>query len=158
MEDERFAIGGKFHNMVTSALFAEYFQNADHTLKSSLNLQYRMHEQIMRCTNEFYENKLKRGLSEDAQKTKKQHGFTVLKKDSGGSPALRAGSELIVEGQHAIWVDSTFDRGGRYCSEESPSYTTSRRNVREVRIAKFLIDEFEQQIAGGSKRFRLNNG
>ena len=152
MEDERFAIGGKFHNMVTSALFAEYFQNADHTLKSSLNLQYRMHEQIMRCTNEFYENKLKRGLSEDAQKTKKQHGFTVLKKDSGGSPALRAGSELIVEGQHAIWVDSTFDRGGRYCSEESPSYTTSRRNVREVRIAKFLIDEFEQQIAAQKQR------
>jgi len=146
MEDERFARGGKFENMVTSALFAEYFKYADETLKSTLTVQYRMHEQIMRCTNEFYEGKLSRGLSEQEQDKKKQHGFTIVKNDSGGS-GLREGSELIVKEQHAIWIDSTFDRDGRYCSEESPSHTTSRRNVREVRIAKYMIAQFEQQVA-----------
>ena len=146
MEDERFARGGKFERMVTSALFAEYFKEADATLKSTLTVQYRMHEQIMRCTNEFYEGKLTRGLTEEEQYKKKQHGFTIVKKDSGGS-TLREGSELIVKDQHAIWIDSTFDRDGRYCSEESPSNTTSRRNVREIRIAKYMIDQFEQQVA-----------
>ena len=146
MEDERFARGGKFEMMVTSALFAEYFKEADATLKSTLTAQYRMHEQIMRCTNEFYEGKLTRGLTEEEQRKKKQHGFRIVKNDSGGS-ALREGSELIVKEQHVIWIDSTFDRDGRYCSEESPSHTTSRRNVREVRIAKYMIDQFEQQVA-----------
>ena len=101
-----------------------------------------------------YHKDIKSGIIINLQKSrdrveqdkKKQHGFTIVKNDSGGS-GLREGSELIVKEQHAIWIDSTFDRDGRYCSEESPSNTTSRRNVREVRIAKYMIDQFEEQVA-----------
>jgi hypothetical protein len=146
LEDERFAKDGAYYKMVTSALFAEYFQNADSSLKSTLTAQYRMHEQIMRCTNEFYDGELTRGLSEEEQIKKKQHGFSLLKMDQRGS-GLGESSELITKKQHAIWVDSTFDRDGRYCSEESPVGTTSRRNVREVRIAKYIIDQLEHQVA-----------
>ena len=56
------------------------------------------------------------------------------------------GTELITPNQHLVWIDSTFDRNGHYCSEHSPETTTSRRNEREVRIARRLIEDFDEQI------------
>ena len=146
IEDERFSRGGKFERMVTSALFAEYFKEAHSSLKVTLLKQYRMHSQIMLCTNEFYEGKLTCGLLEDQQTRLKQHGFHLKKMDSGGT-SLREGSDLITPEHHVVWVDSTFDRDGKYCQEIRPETTTSRRNVREVHLAKYMLDEFEEQIA-----------
>lgn len=146
IDDSRFSRGGKFERMVTSALFAEYFKEAHDSLKVTLLKQYRMHRQIMRSTNEFYEGKLECGLSDEDQERLKQHGFHLRKKDSGGTFMLE-GSELITPDQHLVWVDSTFDRDGKYCQETRPETTTSRRNEREVHLAKYMLDEFEEQIA-----------
>ena len=146
IEDERFSRGGKFERMVTSALFAEYFKEAHSSLKVTLLKQYRMHGQIRMCINEFYEGKLTCGLLEDQQARLKQHGFHLKKKDSGGT-SLREGSDIITPDQHVVWVDSTFDRDGKYCEETRPETTTSRRNIREVHLAKYMLDEFEEQIA-----------
>mgnify|MGYP002856258384 FL=1 len=57
------------------------------------------------------------------------------------------GSDLITPDLHLVWVDSTFDRDGKYCQETRPETTTSRRNEREVHLAKYMLDEFEEQIA-----------
>ena len=146
IEDERFSRGGKFERMVTAALFAEYFKEAHDSLKVTLLKQYRMHRQIMKSTNEFYEGKLECGLPDEDQKRLKQHGFHLKKKDSGGTFNLE-GSDLITPDQHLVWVDSTFDRDGNYCQETRPETTTSRRNEREVHLAKYMLDEFEEQIA-----------
>jgi len=146
IDDERFSRGGKFERMVTSALFAEYFKEAHDSLKVTLLKQYRMHRQIMKATNEFYEGKLECGLPDEDQKRLKQHGFHLQKKDSGGTFTLE-GSDLITPDQHLVWVDSTFDRDGKYCQETRPETTTSRRNEREVHLAKYMLDEFEEQIA-----------
>ena len=132
--------------MVTSALFAEYFTEAHPSLKVTLLKQYRMHADIMSCTNEFYEGKLTRGLTQEQQDEKKQHGFHLQKRESGGTSTLE-GSDLLIPSQHVVWVDSTFDRDGRYCEETRPENTTSRRNVREVQLAKYMLDEFEMSIA-----------
>ena len=146
IEDSRFSRGGKFERMVTSALFAEYFKEAHDSLKVTLLKQYRMHRQIMRSTNEFYEGKLECGLPDEDQERLKQHGFHLRKKDSGGTFTLE-GSDLITPDQHLVWVDSTFDRDGKYCQETRPETTFSRRNEREVHLAKYMLDEFEEQIA-----------
>ena len=146
IEDGRFSRGGKFERMVTSALFAEYFKEAHESLKVTLLKQYRMHRQIMKSTNEFYEGKLECGLPDEDQQRLKQHGFHLRKKDSGGTFMLE-GSDLITPDQHLVWVDSTFDRDGKYCQETRPETTTSRRNEREVHLAKYMLDEFEEQIA-----------
>lgn len=146
IDDDRFSRGGKFEQMVTSALFAEYFKEADSSLKVTLLKQYRMHDQIRKCINEFYEGKLICGLLEDQQTRLKQHGFHLKKKDSGGT-SLQEGSDLITPEHHVVWIDSTFDRDGKYCQELRPETTTSRRNVREVQLAKYMLDEFEEQIA-----------
>ena len=84
IEDERFSRGGKFERMVTAALFAEYFKEAHDSLKVTLLKQYRMHREIMKATNEFYEGKLECGLTDEDQLRFKQHGFHLQKKDSGG--------------------------------------------------------------------------
>ena len=109
-----------------------------------------MHEQIMDCTNVFYEGQLKLGLSIDDQHEKKQHGFTIRKTDSGGSH-LREGSELINPDFHAVWIDSSFDRKGRYCSESQREGSTSRRNEREAHISRTLIDELNSQVREAKK-------
>jgi len=139
-----------FQNMVRAALFAELFQNAHESLKTTLRVQYRMHEQIMNCINEFYEGQLSRGLTLEEQEETKQHGFTIRKKDSGGSH-LREGSELINPGYHAVWIDSSFNRNGKFCYETRRQGSTSRRNERETHLARVLLDEFNSQI-GESKQ------
>ena len=139
-----------FENMVKAALFAEHFQNAHESLKTTLRVQYRMHEDIMNCINEFYEGQLSRGLTPEEQEEAKQHGFTICKKDSGGSH-LREGSELINPGYHAVWIDSSFDRNGKFCCETQRQGSTSRRNEREAHLARVLLDEFNSQI-GESKQ------
>ena len=75
---------GRFRDMVTTALFERHFIEADSSLKSSLNIQYRMHEQIMRAINPFYEGKLECGLDSEAQTANKQHGLLIRKKDDYG--------------------------------------------------------------------------
>ena len=87
-------------------IFAEYFKEAHNSLKVTLLKQYRMHRQIMKSTNEFYEGKLECGLTDEDQKRLKQHGFHLRKKDSGGTFMLE-GSDLITPDQHLVWVDST---------------------------------------------------
>ena len=146
IEDSRFSRGGKFERM--RLLLCSPNTSKKHIIhsKSTLLKQYRMHRQIMRATNEFYEGKLKCGLPDEKQQQLKQHGFNLKKKDSGGT-FMREGSDLIVPDQHLVWVDSTFDRDGKYCQETRPETTTSRRNEREVHLAKYMLDEFEEQIA-----------
>jgi superfamily I DNA and/or RNA helicase len=146
IEDDRFSRGGKFERMVTAALFAEYFKEAHDSLKVTLLKQYRMHRDIMKSTNEFYEGKLECGLPDEVQHRFKQHAFHLRKKDSGGTFMLE-GSDLITPDQHIVWVDSTFDRDGKYCQETRPETTTSRRNEREVHLAKYMLNEFDEQIA-----------
>lgn len=143
VQDERFR---HYEKMVTSALFTEYFRDANDSIKCTLRIQYRMHEQIMRCTNEFYEGQLKCGLSQSEEEENKQHGFNIVKRDSGGT-FRGEGSELITPQMHAVWIDSSFNREGNYCSEmDGVRIPTSRRNEREVRIARHLIYEFNEQI------------
>jgi superfamily I DNA and/or RNA helicase len=96
---------GRFRDMVTTALFERHFIEADTSLKSSLNIQYRMHEQIMRAINPFYEGKLECGLDSEAQTANKQHGLSIRKKDEYGLE--NKGSELIHPRRHMYWVDSS---------------------------------------------------
>ena len=134
---------GKFKEMVTTALFERHFIEADPTLKSSLHVQYRMHEQIMDSINEFYEGNLRSGLSAEQQTRTKKHGIAIVKKDDYGS-AFDRGSKIIQSNRHIYWIDSAFNRKKQYCSEEQVG--TSKKNTREVDIAEELFDRINEQI------------
>ena len=128
--------------MVTTALFERHFIEADKSLKTSLNIQYRMHEQIMRAINPFYEGKLECGLNQVTQDANKQHGLSIRKKDEYGLE--NKGSELIHPSRHMYWIDSSLTRNNTYCAEEKRG--TSYINEREIELAEFIFDELNQQV------------
>ena len=133
---------GRFRDMVTTALFERHFIGAHESLKSSLNVQYRMHQQIMSAINPFYEGKLQCGHTDEAQKINKQHGISIRKKDSWGLE--NKGSELIHPRRHMYWVDSALTRKNMYCGEEKIG--TSYFNAREIELAEHLFEEMNAQV------------
>ena len=133
---------GKFRDMVTTALFERHFIEAHNSLKCSLNVQYRMHQQIMSAINPFYEGKLECGLDDEAQKIKKQHGISIRKKDSWGLE--NKNSELIHPRRNMYWIDTSLTRKNIYCAEEKIG--TSYFNAREIELAEHLFEEMNAQV------------
>ena len=138
---------GRFRDMVTTALFERHFIEADNSLKTSLNIQYRMHEQIMRAINPFYEGKLECGLDQATQTANKQHGLSIRKKDEYGLE--NKGSELIHPRRHMYWIDSSLTRNNTYCAEKKRG--TTYVNEREIELAEYIFDELNQQVGEWKK-------
>lgn len=128
----------RFKKMVTSSLFKEHFENAPENLKSFLFTQYRMHPQIMRVVNQFYENKLKCGLDDpDGIKPDSDprghriHGLTL----SG-----EKGLQYVVPDRHVAWLDSTMDPYRRPHHERRDLGTSKVNELECILIAKSLYD------------------
>ena len=127
----------RFRTMVTSSLFKEHFENAPEQLKSFLFTQYRMHPQIMRVVNQFYENRLVCGLTDpDAQKAGSDpRGHRVHSMSLAGP----RGQPYVKPEQHVIWVDSSTDPG-RQRHLERRINNGKVNDLEAMLIAKVLID------------------
>ncbi len=124
----------RFEKMVTSALFKEYFEDADNSIKHSLLTQYRMHSDISDVINRFYEGNLKNGLSRQEENIKKSHNLTIKDVDGG---------LFIVPEKHAYWIDSSTLRNGKPIYETFLPGSTSATNINE----KYIIIELLKKIA-----------
>jgi flagellar biosynthesis chaperone FliJ len=95
----------RFEKMVTASLFKSHFEMANEAIRARLNVQFRMHPQIMAMVNHFYEGHLECGLlrpdDDPDPKLRRVHGLT-LKNVNGGSP-------LLTPDDHALWVDTTYN-------------------------------------------------
>ena len=115
----------KYEKLVTSALFKEYFEKAGKSIKCSLFTQYRMHPDIMRIINEFYDNMLK--CDEKLLDQKRCHGIPENK------------ISYIKPERHAYWIDSSTAPDSLNFSEEQSG--TSKKNFLEaLLICRTLID------------------
>jgi hypothetical protein len=128
----------RFKRMVTSSLFKEHFENAPDTLKSFLFTQYRMHPQIMRVVNQFYENRLQCGLSDpdgnlpgSDPKGHRVHGLTLVGEKS---------QHYIVPERHVAWLDTTLDPHRKPHFERSDLGNSKVNELECVLIAKTLCD------------------
>lgn len=128
----------RFKRMVTSSLFKEHFENAPDSLKSFLFTQYRMHPQIMRVVNQFYENRLKCGLvdpdgrqPDSDPKGHRVHGLTLIGEKS---------QQYIVPERHVAWLDSTVDPFRKPHHERRDLGTSKVNELECVLIAKTLCD------------------
>ncbi len=128
----------RFRKMVTSSLFKEHFENAADSLKSFLFTQYRMHPQIMRVVNQFYENRLVCGLPDPdaAQKGSdprchRVHGMTLV--------GVRK-KEYLKPEQHVLWLDSTTDPQGKKHFERKEGANSKVNYLEAAMIAKCLFD------------------
>ena len=136
----------RFRDMVTSSLFKEYFERADESIRHSLLIQYRMHSDIMRVINRFYENRLENGLTSQQEAGRKAHGLTIRGAD---------GSEFIVPSKHAYWLDSSVLPSGTaiYDSKSNPATKneggTSVYNTLEqymiIELLKKMADSWREQ-------------
>ncbi len=128
----------RFKKMVTSSLFKEHFENGPDSLKSFLFTQYRMHPQIMRVVNQFYENRLQCGLSDpDGQVPGSDpgghriHGLTLNGEKS---------QQYVVPERHVAWLDSTLDPHHKPHHERRDLGTSKVNELECILIARALCD------------------
>ena len=86
----------RFEKMVTASLFKSHFESADESIRERLEIQFRMHPQIMSMINYFYENRLSCGLQNPDEK--RAHGLVLLDKE---------GDPVVTADDHVLWVDTS---------------------------------------------------
>ncbi len=121
----------RFEKMVTASLFKEHFENADPSIRERLIVQYRMHPQIMKIVNNFYEGQLECGNPEKSR----EHGLHIKGKNN----------VLLSKKDHVLWIDTSRDL-------KDKTYTESeeRTNQLEARlIANTLVKINEQSRNSG---------
>ena len=126
----------KYRTMVTSSLFREYFEQADERIKHSLLTQYRMHSDIQKVINRFYDGKLESGVMAVENKTK-AHGLKVM--TDKGESFLRPDS-------HAYWVDSSKLQGKLMEQSRYPG-STSLHNIFERHIILSMLSKINDAYA-----------
>ncbi len=134
----------KFERMVTSSLFKELFIDAHDSIKQPLTIQYRMHRDIMRCINQFYNFGLESGIPEKEEIMKKAHGLRIKQKDDWD--VFRKGSDIITPDKHVVWVDSSFDRNNTYHPDVQWGGGSSKANEREVLIAQQVLNQIDELV------------
>lgn len=133
----------RFEKMVTASLFKELFEQAPENLKERLEIQFRMHPDIMKMINYFYENRLVCGNPTE----KREHGFVFTTPDH---------DRILSQRDHLLWIDTTDDElGKRYKINQG-------NNVNELEarlIARTLLEMDRQaQTNGYSKDNKLKVG
>jgi len=140
----------RFRKMVTSSLFKEHFENAPDELKSFLFTQYRMHPQIMRVVNQFYENRLICGLPDpdatQANSDPRGHRFHGMTLTGPGK------HHYLKPDQHVVWIDSSTDPTRQKHFERRDGTTSKVNDLESILIAKCLIDIEEACLAQGFGR------
>ena len=140
----------RFEKMVTSSLFKEYFERADESIRHPLLVQYRMHSDIMRVINRFYENRLENGLTPKQESEQKSHGLTLKGVD---------GSEFISPGKHAYWLDSSTLPSGKFIYDSKSNPTTRNEGSTSIYniLEQYMIIELLKKIADCWREQYKNN-
>ena len=140
----------RFERMVTASLFKEHFEGADVSIRARLNVQFRMHPQIMDLVNHFYERQLSCGLKDPDRE--RAHPFTLL--GAHGRP-------LVTPKDHVLWVDTSRDLHGNICSEDlDAGGRPMRSNRMEAELIAHMLVQLNAQAAlkGYSPQKRLEVG
>lgn len=131
----------RFEKMVTASLFKEHFENADPSIRERLTVQYRMHPQIMKIVNNFYEGQLECGNPEKIRK----HNLHIEGKNN----------TLISEKDHVLWIDTSNDLYGNTYKESE-----ERTNKLEARLIADTLMKINEQSrnSGFSQKNKQNVG
>lgn len=133
----------RFEKMVTASLFKSHFEMADDSNRARLNVQFRMHPQIMAMVNHFYEGQLECGLlrpdDDPDPKLRRVHGLTLKNVDGG--------SALLTPGDHALWVDTTYNLHNQIHREDMDGNQPRRTNKLEAELIAETLEQIERQSA-----------
>ena len=127
----------RFENMVTASLFKSHFEGADESIRARLDIQFRMHPQIMALVNHFYEHQLKCGIVNPDEL--RAHGITLT--DRHNHP-------VVTTEDHVLWVDTTLDLLDRVYREDSDSGgRATRSNQLEAELIADTLVRMDAQCA-----------
>lgn len=134
----------RFEKMVTASLFKSHFEMADDSNRARLNVQFRMHPQIMAMVNHFYEGQLECGLlrpdHDPDPKLRRIHGLTLKNVDGG--------SALLTPSDHALWVDTTYNLCNQiHCEDMDDNKQPLRTNKLEAELIAETLEQIERQSA-----------
>ncbi|WP_205767886.1 AAA domain-containing protein [Aggregatibacter actinomycetemcomitans] len=119
----------KYEKMVTASLFKELFEQAPESLRERLTIQFRMHPEIMKMINCFYEGQLTCG-NPDAERP---HGVSF--------------GDLLSEKDHLLWVDTSKNEQGERFSIDGNQGNTNPMEAKM--IARTLLEMNRQLEAKG---------
>ncbi|HAS6361806.1 TPA: AAA family ATPase [Vibrio vulnificus] len=142
----------RFEKLVTASLFKEHFENADPSIRERLIVQYRMHPQIMKIVNHFYEGQLRYGfdsperseqINKENQDRRHLHGIVIEGKNnkliSSEKRYAKDGDEYRVE-DHILWIDTSYDLKGNPFRESE-----ERTNRLEARLIAHTLKNINEQ-------------
>lgn len=157
----------RFEKMVTASLFKSHFETADDAIKARLEIQFRMHPQIMAMVNHFYERRLTCGL--EFPHYDRNHGLVLVDingtplvkpaQDSAGEPIVknihvspfsitREEKEKAYEGDHVLWVDTSRNLQNQMHKEDIDSNGKSMRcNRLEAQLIAHTLLQLDEQCA-----------
>lgn len=128
----------KYEKLVTASLFKELFEKAPDSLRERLTIQFRMHPDIMKMINHFYEGQLECG---NPDKERKHH---------------LEFKGLLSKNDHLLWIDTTDDEKGKRFKIDDGAGNINRLEARM--IAQTLIDinrQLEQQGFGKDNKIKV---
>lgn len=133
----------RFEKMVTASLFKSHFEMADDSIRARLNVQFRMHPQIMAMVNHFYEGQLECGIlrpdDDPDPKLRRVHGLTLKNVDGG--------SALLTPGDHVLWVDTTYNLYNQIHHEDMDGKQSRYTNKLEAELIAETLEQIERQSA-----------
>jgi superfamily I DNA and/or RNA helicase len=140
----------RFEKMVTASLFKSHFEAADDAIRARLEVQFRMHPQIMAMINHFYEQRLVCGLADpDVQRA---HHLTLVDKNN---------QPVVTGADHVLWVDTSRNLDDQIHKEDLDSNGKPMRSNRlEADLIAHTLVQLDKQsaLAGYSPQKRRHVG
>jgi hypothetical protein len=140
----------RFEKMVTASLFKSHFEAADDAIRARLEVQFRMHPQIMAMINHFYEQRLVCGLTNpDVQRA---HHLTLVDKNN---------QPVVTGADHVLWVDTSRNLDDQIHKEDvDGNGKPARSNRLEADLIAHTLVQLDKQCAltGYSPQKRRNVG
>ncbi len=133
----------RFEILVTASLFKEHFENADESIRARLTTQFRMHPQIMKLVNHFYEGQLDCGLENPDQD--RAHHFIL--NDKFKKPVL-------TPEDHVLWIDTTrkLDAVTMHKEDVGSDGKPLRTNRLEAMLIVNALCQLDEQMEGKSEK------
>lgn len=127
----------RFEKMVTASLFKSHFEAADDAIRARLEVQFRMHPQIMSMINHFYEQRLVCGLANPDE----QRAHHLILIDKNDQPVVTAAD-------HVLWVDTSRNLDDQIHKEDLDSNgKPARSNRLEAELIAHTLVQLDKQSA-----------
>ncbi|WP_245827613.1 DEAD/DEAH box helicase [Paenisporosarcina indica] len=127
--------------ILEESIFERLFKALRDTNKTTLRIQYRMHENIMETINPFYQEK--------------NYGLQCGLKNSDVDRDHLLDGELVKRGQHLLWFDMPHKQG---YFEEQDRHSRSYYNSAELKQIRALLLDLDQSVSKAIQQGRMGKG